>query len=368
MKNRTRILLTAGGTGGHFFPALAIATELKKENFDVHFSTDKRCMKYTSKDSEINFKIIDLYIRTGSIAALMLLPIKITIACVKALLYVSYLRPKAVIGFGGYPSFPTLFACKILSIPIILHEQNRFLGKVNRFFAKSAKLVAFSYDQHNNDINNELLSKNQQINSEYIGDIVRDQIKKIKISNSFTNDPIRIFIFGGSQGAKIFTEAIPAAIKIAKSINPDFNCFITHQVSSAHQKYVSNQYESMGIKHQIQEFFHDIEKIYKKTDLVISRSGASTIAELSAIGLPAILVPLAISAENHQLENAKFIENIGGGWVLEEHDSLEAKLASLMIKIDNNRKELIQAATNISSRKSDGTKALVATVKRIVNK
>lgn len=356
MANSKRVLLTAGGTGGHFFPALAAAEELQKKGCQVHFSTDKRCQKYIPQSTAINFKIIDLYFRTGNKLALLLLPIKISIALLKALLYVARLRPSVVIGFGGYPSFPVLLACKILFVPIILHEQNRFLGKVNRFFARKAKLVAFSYDN------------SKHANYQYVGDIVREDIRNIRLTHDFSHKPIRIFIFGGSQGAKIFTQTIPAAMQMIKKANPSFNCHITHQVSSDNKQSVEELYQSLGFEYEVADFFHNMHERYQATDLVISRSGASTIAELSAVGLPAIFIPFPYAAENHQYENAKFIENIGGGWVIEENKYLSEALATKLIQLEKDRAALKTAAKNISSRKSDGLEALVATVSRIISK
>lgn len=369
MNNPKRILLAAGGTGGHFFPALATASALDKKGYEVHLSTDKRCMKFIPIESNINFKIIDLYIRSGSKIALMLLPFKITIAFIKALIYVKRLRPSVIIGFGGYPSFPTLLASRVLSVPIILHEQNRFLGKVNRFFASKAELVAFSYASNKNNSDETIsASANSEtaIKSEYVGDIVREDIKSIKLANDFTHKPIRILIFGGSQGARIFSRTVPAALSLVKDKHPEFTCIITQQASMDDQQQIAEHYKSLGFEHNISDFFYNMNELYQQTDLVIARAGASTIAELSAIGLPAIFIPLPSAAENHQYENAKFIEEMAGGWTIKQNEDLAQNLAAKIITLDKDRTLLSKAANNITSRKSDGVAALVATVQRIV--
>lgn len=363
-----KILLVSGGTGGHFFPAVAAGHALKDSDYQVFMITDNRCKKYIKSSDPIKYKIIDLYIKTGSIIQKLHSGFKLLISIIRSYFYLKRLKPDLVIGFGGYPSFPAVYASKLLSIPFLLHEQNNFLGKVNRYFAHDAEAVMCSF---NGDI-----SSDKSIKLEFIGDIVRPEIKKISIENSFDSNPLRITIFGGSAGAKIFSEIIPAAITLAKekSLAKKFNCKIIQQLKQEDHKKVSAIYDSMGVEYELKEFFHDMERVYTSTDIAIARSGASSIAELSALRIPAIFIPYPYAAEAHQLENARIIAKMGGGWYFEEKlqdgesnkDDLINSIASKLVEINENRDLLKIASKNLQNRKTDGDQALVATVKRIL--
>lgn len=362
------IFLTAGGTGGHFFPALATANELAELGHDVHLITDKRCQKYIQHrvkegDNRVTYKIIDLYLKTDSSLGKLLAPIKIAIALLHSMLYVLTKRPALTIGFGGYPSFPILLAARIFSVPIVLHEQNRFLGRVNRFFSKSARLVAFSYETSQD------VGYDKEINYQYVGDVIRQDISNIKIEHDFTgepNSPFRILIYGGSQGAKIFSSAVPEAIGKIKKEHPEFHCSVIQQAPQTLHAHLRQTYETLAVKCELAEFFHDIHDKYGNTDLLIARAGASTIAEISAIGLPAILIPFPYASENHQEENARYIEEIGGGWMIGEDTNLSNKLADKIYELSVDRPRLLKAAKKIQQRKSDGLATLVAIIARIV--
>lgn len=363
--SKKTILLVAGGTGGHFFPAIATGKVLSQMGYDIHMVTDKRCEKYIHKIDYIKFKIIDLYLKFSSIIGKIKAPLQILRAVIQSIYYVWYLKPSVVIGFGGYPSFPSLLAAKLLGIPIIIHEQNAFLGKSNRFFAKYARLIALSYSGDNRINNN---YKNKVI---HVGDIIRtefiSQLKTQEALPSSTNLPLRVFVFGGSQGAKIFSSAIPEAIKIAQSIDNNFTCKIIQQARLDDIILLQKTYQDLKIECEIAEFYHDIFSIYQKSNLVIARAGASTIGELSAFGLPVIMVPYPHAAENHQFYNAKSVEDLGGGWCITESPDLANNIAQYLIMLNNDRQLLKTASARIKTRKINGAQALADTVNKIIN-
>mgnify|MGYP001145265340 CR=1 FL=1 len=354
------ILLSAGGTGGHFFPAIALAEELQKTNCKIHLITDKRCEKYLSTDAKLESHIVNLHIKISGIVNKIRSAFQLITACIKTLFLMIRIKPDVVIGFGGYPTFPSLLAAKALHIPIILHEQNCLLGKSNHFFASSAKLIALSYQETAN------IDKSLKKKITITGDIVRSSIKKLPQKKNFNSQIFHLFIFGGSQGAKIFSSLIPEAIEILLKQHPDIQLFITQQASKDQQVELAKRYDKLGVKHELSDFFYMMHEIYNKSQLVISRSGASTIAELTSIGLPAIFIPLPDAAEDHQYFNAKAIADNDAGWYFRQNDALAEKLAAKLAKLIADRTLLQNASNKLIARKNDGAKNLAATVLKIM--
>ena len=231
MSEKKIILLTAGGTGGHFFPAVSLAEELcLNKNVEVHISTDNRCKKYLTNDIKIKSHIVDLYINLRGLFKKLKFPFIILNSLLKAFILILKLRPKLIIGFGGYPTFPVMFVGRLFFIPTIIYEQNSFFGKSNKFFAKNSKIIALAYkDTHN--LPKEYLSKTL-----IVGDLVRSNIKTLEQKNfSDVNNTFNLLIIGGSQGAKIFSILVPEAIKILLTKYPDIRIKVTQQVQKNDQ-------------------------------------------------------------------------------------------------------------------------------------
>jgi UDP-N-acetylglucosamine--N-acetylmuramyl-(pentapeptide) pyrophosphoryl-undecaprenol N-acetylglucosamine transferase len=401
MTKRKTIILAAGGTGGHFFPAQAVGEVLSSTGADVNLITDLRCQKYISDDfpfiplpilnqatefkseatelsnlddhkddgqnslidlkirNGIKHHIIDLYLSKGTFGKLIA-PLKIITALFKAYTLIRKLKPDAIIGFGGYPSFPAMFVCKLIGVPTIIHEQNCFLGKVNKFFASNAKKIALSYKETNNI--NKIYSNKIVIT----GDIIRSSIKSLPKKKDFNSEIFHLFITGGSQGASFFSQLLPAAMRIMSETVPEIKIEIIQQVSKNDQQKVSDIYTSLGIKHQLSDFFFDIDKIYQKSELVIARSGASTIAELTWIGLPAIFIPFPYAAEDHQYYNGQALEKTGSSWCYRQNEISPEILATKLIELIADRNKIKQASTQLLQRKSDGSKTLADTVLKII--
>ena len=355
------ILLTAGGTGGHFFPAVALAEELDlNQDLEVHISTDNRCKKYLTSDIKIKSHIIDLYISLRGIINKLKLPFVILIALIRAFMLILRIKPKIIIGFGGYPSFPVMFIGQLLFIPTIVYEQNSFFGKSNKFFAKKAKIIALAYKDTKN-LAEEYLSKTL-----VTGDLVRSSIKNLKQKDSFDKDSFNLLIIGGSQGAKFFSTLVPEAIRILVTKYPDTVINIIQQVHKDDQESVEKIYDDLKINYTISDFFYDIHNHYKKCHLLIARSGATTIAELTQLGLPAIFIPLPSAADDHQYYNAKALQDSNSSWFYRQSEVtaeiLAIKLHSLIVDPDL----IKQASFNLLKRKTDGTKYLADTVLKII--
>ncbi len=370
MKKKRAILLAAGGTGGHLFPAIAIAEELLKiqspnnhynNNItDIHLITDLRCQKYLTDDLSFNIHIVDLHLSMFGFINKIKSVIKLLRACIKTAILLRKIKPDIVIGFGGYPSFPSLLAARLFRIPIIIQEQNCFLGKTNCYFARYAKLIALSYEKTKN-IDTKLKSKLL-----FTGDVVRSNIQNLVEKNNFYNKDFHLFVFGGSQGAKIFSDLVPKAIEKLKIINPSIDISVTQQAKKEDQNKLAEFYKKLNVTYEISDFFHNISEIYNKSQLVIARSGASTIAELSNIGLPAIFIPYPYAADNHQYFNAKDLENSNASWCYAQKDISSLILAEKINELITNRDLLTQASKNLLSRKTNGARHLADTVLKII--
>lgn len=360
MSNKKKILLSAGGTGGHFFPAISLAEELTNLSCDVHIITDNRCKKYLNNDSSFTSYIVDLYISSNGLFNKIKSGFKVIFSCLKAYFLVKKIAPDVVVGFGGYPSFPAMFASKLLKIPMVIYEQNSFLGNANSFFKDYTKIIALSYKDTKN------ISKKYKKKTVLVNEIVRPAIKSLPKKNNFNVKIFTILVFGGSQGAKIFTDLIPSAIEIVKKANPEFKIRIIQQVKKSEESKLASYYKSIGVSYELAEFFDNMPENYKKSQLVISRSGASTIAEISAIGLPAIFIPLPNSKEDHQYFNAKSIANINGSWCYRQDQITPQKLAKKIHRIISDRSYLITASKNLLSRDNSASDNLANTVLKII--
>ena len=186
------------------------------------------------------------------------------------------------------------------------------------------------------------------------------------IKNNFDNEEFRLFIFGGSQGAKVFSQIIPEAITQLLKLNPSLKIYITQQVSEDDQKELSTIYGQLGLKYVLSPFFHNMAEIYSQTDLVISRSGASTVAELVNAGVPAIFIPFPYAMEDHQYFNAKAIENSKAGWCFRQEDVTAQILAQKIYELVANRTMLKEASKNLLDRRNNGAKYLADTVLKII--
>lgn len=404
------ILLAAGGTGGHFFPAVAMAEELQSiPNFDVRLVTDNRCKKYLS---QVNVKahIIDLYINMSGLLGKVKSPLSFVSAIIKALILILRTRPVLIIGFGGYPTFPVMFIGQLFSIPTIIYEQNSYLGSSNKFFAKKAKFIATAYE---NTIN---LSPAYQNKTIITGDFVRKNIKKIgnneheqphceemygqakslqgdaslrrhgkirknneyyskspEIASSHfvvphndENKSFTLLIIGGSQGAKFFSTLIPQTISLLLRKHPKIKINIIQQVTKEDAFKIRKLYDDLGVTNTISDFFHDIYKHYQKADLVVARSGATTIAELIQIGLPAIFIPYPYASNDHQYHNAKSLQNLEASWVYRQEEITPEILANKLFDLISNPSTIKETSVNLLKRKKDGTKNLLDTVLKII--
>jgi len=377
-----KIVLVAGGTGGHFFPAVALGEELVARGYIVHFITDLRCEKYINHKMGLIFHILDLK-RPKNI--FLFLP-RLLIAVFKAIKLLYSLSPSAMVGFGGYPVVASMFAAIFLRVPIVIHEQNSYLGKVNRFFARFAQKIAVSYKNTKNlprSIKNKIVITGGIVRRD-IRDILfihkechsrkSGNLEKLSLDPRFHGDDIKenkdniftIFIFGGSQGAKLFSELIPDSIEVLMQKQLELKLHVVQQAAPNDQIKIKDIYSKLNITYELAEFFDNMALQYKEADLVISRAGASTIEELTYIGLPAIFIPLPSAADNHQYYNAKLLEDEKCSWCMKQDDISSTKLADKIFALINNPKVLSNASQNLLKRKKKGHKLLSDLIEKVI--
>ncbi len=355
-----KIVLATGGTGGHIFPALALMEELLKAGAEVEFIVDKRFFNYYEKVKH-NFPNVPIHqiaasSISGNIAQKLKAACKNIWAVGQAWAVLRHVRPDVVVGFGGYPSLPTMLAA--FGCVRIIHEQNAVLGKANRLLATRVDNIITAFDGVSfagvilgdasvGDTNKAKISPEKILK---LGNPVRREIlelgsREYQAPDDGNNDgaEINLLVTGGSQAANIFAEIIPQAIiLLPKSLQQ--RLIITQQAKAEQVTKLQQQYANMGVKADIAVFFADIPAKLKAAHLVIARSGASTIAELNCAAVPAILVPLPSSADNHQYYNAKSVCDAGGGWLMEQSDFTAENMAELLQKLLMQPELLVQAS------------------------
>ncbi|QUJ75116.1 UDP-N-acetylglucosamine--N-acetylmuramyl-(pentapeptide) pyrophosphoryl-undecaprenol N-acetylglucosamine transferase [Sulfitobacter albidus] len=296
---RPLLVIAAGGTGGHMFPAQALAEVMLARGWRVKLSTDARGARYTGNfpDAVQIEQVPSATFARGGVLAKALVPFRIAGGTLKAAMQMMMDRPRAVIGFGGYPSIPALGAAVLLRLPRMIHEQNGVLGRVNTLFATRVDGVACGIWP---------TQLPEGTEAGHVGNPVRAAVLERQGAGYIApgDYPMELLVMGGSQGARILSDVVPPAIanlpmEMLKNIR------VSHQARDEDAERVSTFYAENGIAADVQPFFDDVPRRMSEAQLVISRSGASTIADLTVIGRPSILIPFAAAAGDHQTANAR---------------------------------------------------------------
>jgi UDP-N-acetylglucosamine--N-acetylmuramyl-(pentapeptide) pyrophosphoryl-undecaprenol N-acetylglucosamine transferase len=336
------IVIAAGGTGGHFFPAEALAAELQRRGHTIVLMTDARSADYSSAA----FASAERFVLKGSglaghgvkraAAGVM----GMAAGTLQARQLLLRLKPQAVVGFGGYPSVPPLVAAR--TIPgakrpaTILHEQNAVLGRANRLLARGADALALSF------ANTTLVPAGAA--SSVVGNPVRPALADLA-GQGFVppQGALRIFVLGGSLGARIFSDIVPDAIA-ALPITLRGRLSVVQQCRTEDLPRVRAAYDALGIPAELAPFFGDVAGLYGTASLVVARAGASTIAELACTGRPSILVPLPHAIDDHQSANARALAGAGAARVMRQADCTPAALAAVLAEWLGNPEALARAA------------------------
>ena len=319
---RPLIALAAGGTGGHVFPALAVAEALQRGGFDTLMLTDRRGAQLMPPAGHITLPAGSPF-QTGLLRRMRAVGALVA-GTFAALAIMLRLRPRVMIGFGGYPAFAPLLAARLLGTPSLLHEQNAFLGRANRLLARWTGNLAISWDG--------TINVPPAVTTRTLGMPVRETFfdspalaEKALINK--TDNSLTLTVIGGSLGAGIFADLVPDAIsRLDAPLRRRLT--VTQQCRAEQQTTLLARYAGMDISADIRPFFDDMPVILANSHLVISRAGASSVAELAAAGRPALLVPFAGAMDDHQTKNAKQLESVGGGQCLAEAELTAEKLAA----------------------------------------
>ncbi len=352
-----RLVIAAGGTGGHMFPAQALAEEMLARGWSVKLSTDDRGARYAGgfPDAvEINVVKSATFAR-GGIAAKLLVPFRILSGIGGAKWRMLRERPDVVVGFGGYPAIPAMVAAWLFRIPRMIHEQNGVLGRVNKVFAKRVDKVACG--TWPTDLPD-------GVDGVDVGNPVRGAILERAGAGYIPpgDYPMSILVMGGSQGARILSDVVPAAIA---ALPDDLrnNIRVAHQARNEDGERVAAFYAQAGINADVQPFFSDVPERMAEAQLVITRAGASSIADLSVIGRPAILVPYAAATADHQTANARQLVDADAAVLMPEAMFNAAVLTEHVAAIltdDTAASRMAHAA--LSCGKPDATQRLAALV------
>ncbi|QKX02355.1 UDP-N-acetylglucosamine--N-acetylmuramyl-(pentapeptide) pyrophosphoryl-undecaprenol N-acetylglucosamine transferase [Wolbachia endosymbiont of Dirofilaria (Dirofilaria) immitis] len=321
------IILATGGTGGHIFPAMTLAKALELQGYSCILFTNKKI----DKNTDVESYTLPLCKPSSSKFKFFLL---LTYSFILALCRIKKLKPRLVIGFGSYASFPTLLAAKILFIPVILHEQNIVLGRVNRFFLNSAELIATSFPE------TKYVESNRCI---FTGNFV--YVRAQDYSYIHSGKSLNILVIAASQGASFFDDVVSDVIcnlpiEVKKKLK------VIQQCTKKNINKVKGLYKSVKVNSELSEFFNDMESRLASAHLVISRAGATSIAEITLAGRPAIYIPYPYSKDGHQFYNAKYIESLGAAVIIEQNGETKRNLKELLIGLLGNTQKLSDMANN----------------------
>lgn len=335
MSKHDTIVLAAGGTAGHMFPASALAEQLKKAGYDVHLATDKRGLAYVGQLTEMELHTIPAAtVYNGGILAFPLRILTLLATLIVSLVLIFKLQPRVIVGFGGYPSFGPVFAGRLLGRKVLVHEQNAVLGRVNRLAARNGSYVATSYTNTAN------MPGKAAERARRTGNPLRPAVLKAAQGGYrflSRGRPFELLIFGGSQGASIFADIVPQAVALLPE-NQRKRLRIIHQVRKEDMRTTLNVYGKIGVYAEIRDFFSDLPSRMRRSHLMITRGGASTVAEMTALGVPAIIVPLPGSLDQDQANNVRELAEEGGAFLMPQTEFkaeyLAAQLERLMVNDD----------------------------------
>lgn len=363
MTSAPLIALAAGGTGGHMFPAEALAQELKRRGWRVLLITDARGDRYTGNfPADVKFLISAASPSVGGPIAKAAAAISLAGGLMRAMAAFRRLKPAIVIGFGGYPSFPAMRAAAMLHIPHGIHEQNGVLGRANRMSVGSAAFLAHGFPVL------EKAPEQPTTSIIEVGNPVRDAVRdaaRTPFAAPRTGEPVNLLVFGGSQGAALFSSVVPAAIAALPEATRA-RLKVVQQTRDNEAGAVASAYRAAGVAAELAPFFKDLPARIANAHLVIARAGASTITELSMIGRPSILVPLAIAMDDHQTGNARALSDVGAAIRIGESEFAAPRLVQVLEMLLENTERLAGMAAAAKGRvKANAASALADLADRI---
>lgn len=339
------ILLSAGGTGGHMFPAAALAQDLRSRGFRVELVTDPRGKRFTESFGDIPITVI----QAGTLGSGLLGKVSgvagVAMGIIQSMRLLDRLKPVVVVGFGGYPSFPAVYAAQRKKIPTIIHEQNAILGRANAALAPRADRIALSMSHIHG------LDEADVPRATVTGNPIREEIAALYSKPYPTmqaDGVLRVLIMGGSLGAHVFSDVVPKAFaKLSPAHRARLE--VVQQCRPDDIESVRALYEQAGIKAELHDFISNVPRQLAHCHLVIARSGASTVAEVTTSGRPAIFVPYPHHEDQQQKINADTVADVGGAWVMTQSGFTEEAVLARVETFLQNPETLFRAAENARS-------------------
>ena len=334
---QAKIFLATGGSGGHIMPAISVAKKLTEENYNICILGDEIYKKYSS--CNLNYRIIPAGKTLKSFTDLK----KIAIGIMSARSFIAKEKPNLVVSFGSYATLPTLIACILTKTPFIIHEQNAYIGKINKLFAKYAKQVMTTYYEL---YGLKFTDMNKVV---YTGSPVRKEIKElynIPYKYPEPEEKFVVLITGGSGGAQLFSEYLPKIFNNTY-LKEEKKLKIYHQVREEYVNKVKTHYSLLNIDATVQSFFPNMSELLAKSHLVIGRAGSGTLCETAIAGKPSIIIPLSSRANNRQIDNAKsFVRQDASILVLEKDFSIKS-FQELFFNTIKDKEKLETIANNV---------------------
>ena len=316
-----RIIIMAGGTGGHVFPALAVAERLIEQGWQVSWlGTHKGLESRVIPEQGIEIDWLSVAgVRGKGFMSKITAVFMLLKACVQAISILRKRKPDVVLGMGGFVAGPGGLMAKLLGLPLIIHEQNRVPGTTNRLLARMANQVLEAFPG----------SFSGKVNAKSTGNPLRKQfVTAQEKEHQSLDNAVRLLIVGGSQGAQILNETVPEAIaELQKSGLAGLSVQVAHQTGAAMLSQVESRYQVLGINAKTYAFIEDMVAAYQWADLVICRAGAMTVSEVAAMGTPAIFIPLPTAIDDHQTANARYLTDAGAGLLLMQNELTPVTLA-----------------------------------------
>jgi UDP-N-acetylglucosamine--N-acetylmuramyl-(pentapeptide) pyrophosphoryl-undecaprenol N-acetylglucosamine transferase len=334
------IVLCAGGTGGHLFPAQALADELVRRGNSIVVMTDSRFTQYRTAFPGARIQVVPAAAFSGrSLPRLLAAPFQIVAGTVLALIKLAHLKPAAVIGFGGYPSLPVMIAALLGRRPTAIIEQNAVMGRANRLVMNHVRKIAAAFPIAR-------FAPRDPAKVVLTGNPLRPEVIAAAAAPydiPTAAGPLRLLVFGGSQGARALSEIVPAAVsRLPHTLKARLH--VVQQCRREDLEAVRGVYARAEVSCELAAFFTDLPARMARAQLVIGRAGAGTVAELMAIGRPAILIPLPHALDDNQTPNADILARAKAGWCVAQKDLSPERLAQLLGDIFTNPADLAERA------------------------
>ena len=347
MSQKTALIM-AGGTGGHIFPGLAVAEELRARGWRVHWLGAPGSMESRIVPQHgFPLELVDFSgVRGKGLATLALLPLRLLRAFWQALQVVRRVKPDVVVGLGGYITFPGGMMGVLCGKPLVLHEQNSVAGMANKVLAGVADRVFTAFPG--------VLKKAQ-----WVGNPLRAAFtRQAAPSERFVGrtGPLRLLVVGGSLGAQALNDIVPRALALIPAENRPV---VTHQSGATQIDTLRANYQAAGVQAELTPFIDDTASAFAAADIIVCRAGASTVTEIAAVGAAAIFVPFPFAVDDHQTTNARFLVSAGGGWLVQQSDLTPEGLAKMLL--NSERTALVDIAEKAKNmQKINATREVVA--------